>query len=109
MNKALVLTDKNFETTISNSDIPVLVEFWASWCPPCKMMEPILDELSEELSNKVKIVKINTDQNPSISKQYQIMSVPTIIIFDKGREVARSIGAQSKQQIINMFKRISVD
>jgi len=97
--KPLRLTDDNFEREVLESDIPVLVEFWSSWCPPCKMMEPVMDELAEELSGKVKVAKLNVDQNSAIPARYTISGVPTFVVFDKSKEMQRYTGAQSKKQL----------
>ncbi len=101
--KPLVLTDKNFEEEVLKSEIPVLVDFWASWCPPCKMVEPTLSELAQNLQGKIKVGKINVDQNPYMATAYTIAGVPTFILFSDGKELTRRVGAQSKQQLINMI------
>jgi thioredoxin 1 len=102
MSKAV--TDKTFKTEVLESGLPVLVDFWASWCPPCKMTEPTVAELSEELEGKVKVYKINVDQNPQRRSEYNIMGVPTFILFKKGKELKRAVGARSKQQLLNMLE-----
>jgi len=93
------LTAKNFEKEVLMSDKPVLVEFWASWCPPCKMMEPILHKLEMEYEGKVKICTINVDLNPKIAAKFKIMGVPTFILFKDGREVYRDVAAKSEEQL----------
>jgi thioredoxin 1 len=93
------VTQDNFESEVLNSDLPVLVDFWADWCAPCKMMEPILEELSEEYSHRLKIVKLNVDESRETASKYGIMSIPTMIIFDKGSEVARTSGAFPKENL----------
>jgi thioredoxin 1 len=95
-------TDKNFEELVLESDIPVLVDFWASWCPPCKMSEPIIKDLAQEYDGKVKIAKVNVDQNPRTAAKYHIMGVPTYILFQSGDEIERKVGAQSKDQLIKI-------
>ena len=104
MSKVGIVTDKNFKEEILESRIPVLVDFWASWCPPCKMTEPTVHELSLELNGAVKVVKINVDQNPISASQYEIAGVPTFIIFENGKEISRCIGAQSKQQLLSIIR-----
>jgi len=94
---SLKLAHDNFEAEALKSDIPVLVQFWSSWCPPCKMMDPIIEELSGELDGKVKIAKINVDQNPKIREQFGVGGVPTIIVFKDGAAVKREIGSRSKK------------
>ena len=104
----LELRDPNFHEEILESKLPVLLDFWASWCPPCKMVEPVLQELSQDLSGLVKIVKINVDQNPTSASKYNISGVPTFIVFFKGKEMDRCVGAQSKQQLLNMLDKAGV-
>ena len=83
----------------------VIINFWASWCPPCKMVEPLIDDLSTELNEKVKIGKMNVDQNPSRRAEYDILGVPTFIIFKDGKEVERRVGAQSKEQLRDLVQK----
>ena len=92
-------TDKDFESDVMQSDIPVLVDFWAEWCGPCKMIGPILEELSQELEGKIKIVKIDVDKNGETAVKYSIRSIPTLIIIDAGEVKAQHIGAASKAQL----------
>jgi thioredoxin 1 len=99
---ALRTTDKDFESTVIKSDVPVLVDFWASWCTPCKMSDPIIKELAREYNGKVKIAKINVDQNPKTAAKYKIMGVPTYILFHSGDEIERKVGAQSKDQLMKI-------
>lgn len=106
MSDPIRITDSNFEEEVLNSKIPVLVDFWASWCPPCKMTEPMILELAREYDGKIKIVKLNVDQNPKISSEYQIMGVPTFILFNSGTEVQRRVGAQSKEQLNQMTSQL---
>ncbi|MBL7156558.1 MAG: thioredoxin [Candidatus Omnitrophica bacterium] len=103
MEKPLTLTDKNFEEEVLKSSIPVLVDFWASWCPPCKMMEVILTELLFQLNGSIRVAKINVDQNQTSAACFNISGVPTIILFDEGREIKRLIGAHSKLQLVDMI------
>lgn len=95
---ALHFTKDNFEKEVLQSDVPVLVDFWATWCGPCQMVLPIIEELSEELSG-VKIGKVNVDEEMELAKQYRVMSIPTLIVFKDGKKVNMAIGAQSKEQI----------
>ena len=99
MSQVLRLTDHNFEEEIARSETPVLVDFWASWCPPCKMVEPVLVELAREYDGQIKIGKLNVDQNPKTGGKYQIKGVPTFIIFKSGKPVQHKVGAQSKNQL----------
>ena len=92
-------TDTNFDQEVLKSDIPVLVDFWAPWCGPCRMVSPLVDELAEELSGKLKVVKVNTDENQEIAVKYGIRSIPTLGIFKNGEIVDGVIGALPKQAI----------
>jgi thioredoxin 1 len=92
-------TDTNFDQEVLKSDIPVLVDFWAPWCGPCRMVSPLVDELAEELTGKLKVVKVNTDENQEIAVKYGIRSIPTLGIFKDGNIVDGVIGAVSKQAI----------
>jgi len=102
----LRLTVANFQEEVLDSPLPVLVDFWASWCPPCKMMEPIVGELAKEYEGKVKIGKLNVDTNPKIATQYQIKGIPTFILFNAGKIVQRVVGAQSKEQLQKMLESL---
>jgi len=97
------LTDANFEQEVLRSEIPVLVDFWASWCPPCKMVEPVVAELAEEFAGKIKVGKLHVDQNPRTASKYHIMGVPTFILFNSGKPLQRRVGAQSKEQLKQML------
>ena len=102
----MVLTDKNFKEEVKKSKIPVLVEFWASWCPPCKMMEPLMKKLTEELDGEVKICKLNVDQNKISAGEYEVRGVPTFISFLGGDEVERKIGALSEGMLREMIDSV---
>jgi thioredoxin 1 len=93
------VTDDSFETDVLRSDKPVLVDYWAEWCGPCKMIAPILDDVSTAYSDRVRIVKLDVDKNRSTSVKYDIRGVPTLMLFKDGVEVARHIGALSKSQL----------
>jgi thioredoxin 1 len=95
----MILNADNFEKEVLKSSLPVLVDFWASWCPPCKMVEPVVAELERELAGRVKVGKLNVDQNPGIAGRYHIQGVPAFVLFVGGKEVARRVGAQSKTQL----------
>jgi thioredoxin 1 len=97
------LTEANFEQEVLKSDIPVLVDFWAPWCGPCKMLSPIVDEISEEI-NDVKIGKVNTDEADTIALKYRVMSIPTLMLFKNGEAVATSIGAKPKSEVLDFIK-----
>lgn len=94
---AVTLTDQNFKQEVLENKLPVLVDFWATWCPPCKMIEPIMHELAEEYKGKVVVGKIDADENPTIAGQFSVMSLPTILVFKNGQPVKTLVGAQGKQ------------
>lgn len=96
----LDVTDKNFETEVLKSDLPVLVDFWAEWCGPCKMVSPIVNEIAEELKEKLKVVKINVDDAQDLAGKYQIMSIPTLLVFKGGEAVEQIVGAVPKEQLL---------
>jgi len=106
MGQTVRLTDTNFEREVLASGIPVLVDFWASWCPPCKMTEPVIDELAIEYDGRLKVGKLNVDQNPQMAARYRVMGVPTFAVFCGGRVVQQRTGAQSKGQLRQMLDEV---
>ena len=93
----VTFTDSNFKTQVLESKTPVVVDFWAPWCGPCKMVSPIIEELAEEYKQKVMVGKLNVDENQQTAGQYAVMSIPTVMIFKNGKPVQAMIGAQGKQ------------
>jgi len=94
------VTDATFADEVLQADGPVLVDFWAEWCGPCKMVSPVLDEIAGEYPDKITVAKVNIDENPSIARDYQIMSIPTMSLFEKGQIVKSIVGARPKAAIL---------
>lgn len=102
---AHVFSEANFQAEVLSSATPVAVDFWALWCPPCRITGPILDELSGEIDeSKLKIGKVNVDENQHLSTEYRVLSIPTVIIFKNGQEVERMVGAMTKEDFIAKFQ-----
>lgn len=101
----LELTSANFERHTSRSDVPALVDFWAPWCGPCRMMAPALDEAAQRLEPRLRIAKVNTEEQPVISQQYNIRSIPTLALFQSGREIARMSGAMPLPQLMQWLRQ----
>ena len=100
----ITITQGNFDSEVIKSDKPVLIDFWASWCGPCRMLAPIIAEIAEKYEGKVKVGKVNVDDEPEIAGRYQIASIPTLILFKDGKPVETSVGVRPKAQIEEMLK-----
>ncbi len=96
----LTLSDATFDETIAGSDTPVLVDFWAEWCGPCKMIAPTLAEIASEQKGKLSIGKLNVDDNPDTARRFDVMSIPTLLVFKDGQQVKRLVGAKGKGQLL---------
>ena len=97
------LSSENFEKEVLKSEKPVLVDFYADWCGPCNAMAPVIEELAKELEGKAKVGKINVDENSDIAVEYNVMSIPTLIIFKNGKEEKRLVGLRDKEELLSLF------
>lgn len=100
---AIKITAENYENEVLNSDKPVLLDFWAAWCGPCKMVSPLVDEIALENAD-IKVGKINVDEQPELAAKFGVMSIPTLVVMENGKEVNRSIGAMPKANILELIK-----
>lgn len=105
MSNALEVNDSNFEAEVKNSDVPVVVDFWAPWCGPCRKISPIIDDLATEYAGKVKVVKVNTDENLKITQEFSISGIPSILIFKNGVAVERLVGLMQKSQLVTNIEK----
>ena len=108
MSKALAVTDASFEQEVLKSNTPVLVDFWAEWCGPCKMIAPILDEIAQEFDGRVKVAKVDVDSNNKTAGRYNIMSIPSLLLFKNGQLVDQIVGALPKSQLASRLEKALV-
>ncbi|NWF70580.1 MAG: thioredoxin [Chloroflexi bacterium] len=106
MNKPLNVTDATFQQEVLESDLPVVVDFWAAWCGPCRMVAPIFDKLAGEFAGKLKIVKVNVDENPALSQSFRVMSIPTIMMIKQRTIVFNQAGALPEPVLRDLFKQL---
>lgn len=100
----ITLTNENFEQEVLNSDIPVLVDFWATWCGPCKMVGPIVSEIAEEYEGKIKVGKVNVDEQNELAEKYRVSAIPTLIAFKDGQILNLAVGYRQKEDLLAMFE-----
>lgn len=105
MSTAAQVTDSTFKQEVLDSEVPVLVDFWAPWCGPCRMVAPVVEEIAQQYEGQVKVVKVNTDENPNVASQYGIRSIPTLMIFKGGQRVDMVVGAVPKTTLANTLEK----
>jgi len=103
--KYLTLGDANFENEVLKSSQPVLVDFWAPWCGPCRALTPVIEELATEYDGRIKVLKLNTDENPEVATRLSIRSIPTVLLFNQGKIVEQTVGAMPKRHFVDMLDK----
>jgi thioredoxin 2 len=101
----LTVTDETFQAVVEDAPLPVLLDLWAPWCPPCRMIAPVIEELAREMAGRVRFAKLNVDENPATSARFQARSIPTLLVLKAGREVDRLVGVQPKSEIARRLER----
>ena len=102
----IIVNEQNFTSEVVNSQIPVLIDFWAPWCGPCKMISPVIEEIANEYSGKLKVGKLNTDENITLASRFQITSIPCLLFFKSGKPVEKVVGFRPKQDIIKIIENV---
>lgn len=105
MMSVLTITKENFEDEVLKSDKPVLIDFWAEWCGPCKMLSPIVDQIAGEVTQKARVGKVNVDEQPELASKFKVMSIPTLVMIKDGKPVATSVGVKPKEEILAMLNQ----
>ena len=105
MSNAIDISDDNFDSEVLKSDKPVLIDFWAEWCGPCKVLGPVIEEVAEDYSDRVKFVKLNIDNNPSNTKKFGIRGIPTLLLFKNGEKIDTSVGVLSKSELASFLDK----
>ena len=107
MKSTIEINEANFETEVMKSNQPVLADFWAEWCGPCKMLSPVLEEIAAEQAERVKVVKVNVDNNPQLAARFGIQSIPTLLYFADGKVIHQTVGVVGKKAILDKFERLA--
>jgi thioredoxin 2 len=106
-NKPVTVTDATFASEVERSPLPVLLDLWAPWCGPCRMVAPVVEQLAAEMAGRVRVAKLNVDENPATAARFGVQSIPTMLVLEGGREVERIVGAQPKSEIMQRLKRVA--
>ena len=102
----ITVNNENFEKEVLQSRMPVLLDFWANWCGPCRMMSPVVDDIAESMNTSIKVGKINIDECPDLAQKYNVMSIPTFVVIKDGKEAARTVGVQSREDLVSHLKTV---